>query len=743
MIEYRPIRGSDIPRIIAYFMQYLNSGQSIADSIRELWDQGVYKGYIALEGEEILGFMTVCPGISFTYPHPELEAELAAAVGEAAVAYCDALLVLPGHRNEGVAHGLALRVQKLLRQQNYDYLLAEAWIYPDGRVPAKAVYETLGEVVWQRNVDGFYRDQDKYGLSCPICGEKCACSACIELIKLGGSGKRGRASAKARGHSTMKQREKTKNSLNRRITTLIGILMIVMFAAVSAISYWALRSTYLRLYNEKAQDIVASLASEIDGDRLARYVETGETDEYYDWLQQEFNRIKKEFKGIQYLYLFYPEEDRFIYIVDGIKPWDDLNMINVLGDEFEYGEMEYKYLVPDIKAGQASTALIQGADVGYGRTISAWAPVFDSEHKVAGMVEADCILSDLNSVVFRYARIIVGVQLVCMLFVLLLVVEVLQRNVTKPIGRLVEMVESYEHGAVSKPKFPHNDEFQRLGTSFSDMTHRIDAYTEEVARATAEQGKISAEYNVAKQIQTDILPNSFPAFPDRREFDLAASLYSSKDICGDFYDFFLIDEDHLALVLGDVSGKGVPAAMFMVIVKTLIKNRALQGYSPAEVLQNVSEQLLEGNNAGMFATVWFAVLELSTGKGIAANAGQEHPTLRRAGKRFELQEYRHSPPVGAMEGIRFRDHGFQLAPGDSLFVYTDGVSGAENGREETFGTARLLEVLNREPEATPSVLLQSVKSTIDGFSGELQQLDDLTMLSLKYYGKDGPSDEWK
>ena len=541
----------------------------------------------------------------------------------------------------------------------------------------------------------------------------------------------------------MKHKKKTKKSLNRRITTLVGILMVVMFAAVSFISYWALKATYLRLYNEKAQDIVRSLASEIDGDRLAQYVETGDTDEYYEWLQSEFNRIKKEFSGIQYLYLFYPKEDRFIYIVDGIKPWDDLSMINILGDEFEYGETEYKYLVPDIQTGQASTELIQGEDVGYGRTISAWAPVFDSNHKVAGMVEADCSLSDLNSVVFQYARLIIGVQLVCMLFVLLLVVEVIQRNVTEPLGKLVEMVDSYEYGAVIEPKFRHDDELQRLGDSFADMTQRIDAYTEEVARATAEQGRISAEYNVAKQIQTDILPNSFPAFPDRREFDLIASIYSSKDICGDFYDFFLIDEDHLALVMGDVSGKGVPAAMFMVIVKTLIKNRALQGFSPAEVLQNVSEQLLEGNNAGMFATVWFAVLELSTGKGIAANAGQEHPTLRRAGKRFELQEYRHSPPIGAMEGIRFRDHGFQLEPGDTLFVYTDGVSGAMNQREEAFGPARLLEVLNREPDASPSVLLQSMKTTIDSYAGEMQQPDDMTMLSLKYYGKGGPSDEWK
>ena len=321
----------------------------------------------------------------------------------------------------------------------------------------------------------------------------------------------------------------------------------------------------------------------------------------------------------------------------------------------------------------------------------------------------------------------------------------MRQSIVQPIVRLNTSVDNYEHGNfdLNLEKFKTDDELRNLAVSFTDMTRRIDDYTEEVARATEEKGRISADYNVAKQIQSDILPSEFPAFPERRDFDIYASLYSSKEICGDYYDFFLIDEDHLAMVLGDVSGKGVPAAMFMVIVKTLIKNRALQGFSPAEVLQNVSEQVLEGNNAGMFTTVWLAVLELSTGKGLAANAGQEHPALRRAGKRFELQEYRHSPPVGAMEGVRFRDHGFQLEPGDTLFVYTDGVKAGKNQKEEPFGKERILEALNREPEATPSVLLQTVKSSIDSFYGEAQQTDDLTMLSLKYYGAGQPSDEWK
>ncbi len=532
----------------------------------------------------------------------------------------------------------------------------------------------------------------------------------------------------------MHKKSKAGRSLNQRIMTQLAVMMLLTALVVSLISYQALKSTYLRLFNEKAQDIVCTLSSEIDGDRLAFYVETGSTDEYYDHLKEEFDRFKAGFSNIQYLYLFYPESDHWIYIVEGFKEGDDPEDYSELGDVYKYGETEYKYLIADIEAGRASQDLIQGADVGYGQTISAWSPVFDSSGKMAGMVQADCILSNLNAVVRPHAIRIVGTLVLLMLLVLALAIWFLKRNVTEPIGKLTGMVDSYEHGTVSEETFRHNDEIQRLASSFTEMTGRINAYTEEVARATTDRERIRAEFSVAKQIQTDILPNVFPAFPERTEFDIMASIVPCREIGGDFYDFFLVDDDHLALVVGDVSDKGVPAALFMVIVKTLIKNRALQGFSPAEVLQNVSEQLLEGNKAGMFSTVWFAILELSTGKGIAANAGHEHPILSRNGTRFEQQEYQHSPPIGAIDGIRFRDHGFQLKAGDTLFVNTDGVSDAVNEGEEMFGVQRILEALNREPEASPSILVQTVKSTLDRFTGGVEQSDGMTMLAMRYYG---------
>ena len=258
---------------------------------------------------------------------------------------------------------------------------------------------------------------------------------------------------------------------------------------------------------------------------------------------------------------------------------------------------------------------------------------------------------------------------------------------------------------------------------------------EEFEAQQMEHSRIETELNTASSIQTHMLPNLFPVFPERDEFDIYATMEPAKEVGGDFYDFFLIDEDHLGLVMADVSGKGVPAALFMVIAKTLIKNQAQMGeYSPAKVLARVNEQLCEGNEAELFVTVWLAILEISTGKGRAANAGLEHPTLRRAGGKFELVEYRHSPAVATMEGIRFREHEFTLRPGDSLFVYTDGVAEATDAHNTLYGTERMLAALNEAPDAAPEEVLAAVKRSVDAFVGDAPQFDDITMLCLKYNG---------
>ena len=251
---------------------------------------------------------------------------------------------------------------------------------------------------------------------------------------------------------------------------------------------------------------------------------------------------------------------------------------------------------------------------------------------------------------------------------------------------------------------------------------------------TEKTERLATELGLASAIQTNVIPNIFPVFPERKEFDLYASMTPAKEVGGDFYDFFFVDEDHIALVMADVSGKGIPAALFMMVARTLIKNRAMLGGKPSEILYDVNNQLCEGNVAGLFVTVWLGIIEVSTGKGISANAGHEHPVLRSAGDEYRLVVYKHSPVVAAMEDMTFKDHEFELKPGDSLFVYTDGVAEATNSSDELLGTDRMLDALNKDPDAKPERVLENVMDGIEEFVQGAEQFDDITMLALSYNG---------
>lgn len=279
-----------------------------------------------------------------------------------------------------------------------------------------------------------------------------------------------------------------------------------------------------------------------------------------------------------------------------------------------------------------------------------------------------------------------------------------------------------------------NDEAEELGEAFNHMTRSLKEYIENLSRVTAEKERIGAELHVATQIQASMLPCIFPAFPERSEFDIFASMTPAKEVGGDFYDFFLVDEDHLALVIADVSGKGVPAALFMVIAKTLLKNRAQMGSSPKEVLEVVNNQLCENNEAEMFVTVWLGIYEISTGKLRAANAGHEYPAVRRKNGRFELFKDKHGFVLAGMEDLRYKEYELFLDEGDELFVYTDGVTEATDKDNRLYGTDRLLEALNAASGSEPGMLLASVKADIDSFVAGAPQFDDITMLCLKRRG---------
>lgn len=252
----------------------------------------------------------------------------------------------------------------------------------------------------------------------------------------------------------------------------------------------------------------------------------------------------------------------------------------------------------------------------------------------------------------------------------------------------------------------------------------------EQAFISAKTSRISTELNLASSIQTGMLPSIFPPFPERHEFDIFASMTPAKEVGGDFYDFFMIDDDHLALTMADVSGKGVPAALFMMIAKTLLKTQSQNGLSPSEVLQKVNNQLCENNPGEMFVTVWLGFYEISTGKLVAANAGHEYPAVRRVDGEFELLKDKHGFVLAGMENARYKEYEIQLDVGDSIFVYTDGIPEATNAGVEQFGTARMLVALNKDKDCSAKQLLVNVHDELVRFVNGAEQFDDVTMLSF-------------
>ncbi|MBQ8967437.1 SpoIIE family protein phosphatase [Ruminococcus sp.] len=307
-------------------------------------------------------------------------------------------------------------------------------------------------------------------------------------------------------------------------------------------------------------------------------------------------------------------------------------------------------------------------------------------------------------------------------------------RIVKPISEMTNsLINSGKTGETFEMKdiYRTNDEIQVLAESFDDLSKKTKQYIQDITNITAEKERISTELELAQRIQADMLPNIFPAFPDRPEFDIYASMTPAKEVGGDFYDFFLIDDDHLGMVMADVSGKGVPAALFMMMSKILINNYAMMGGSPAKALEQTNTAICQNNEEEMFVTVWFGVLEISTGKITAANAGHEYPIIRKADGDFELFKDKHGFVIGGMDGIKYKEYEMTLEKGGTLFLYTDGVPEATDASNELFGTDRLLAAMNTMKDAAPKELLTGVKASVDKFVGEAPQFDDLTMMGIK------------
>ena len=313
--------------------------------------------------------------------------------------------------------------------------------------------------------------------------------------------------------------------------------------------------------------------------------------------------------------------------------------------------------------------------------------------------------------------------------------------VLRPLKKIQNSIRLYERSkdsagvAENLREIRSRNEIGELSEDVVKLTRELDQYMGRMESITAERERITTELALATRLQAAFLPHDFPPFPDRQEFELYASMDPAREVGGDFYDYYLIDEDHLCLVMADVSGKGVPAALFMMVCKIILQSCAMLGRSAAETLAKTNEAICSNNQEEMFVTVWLGILEISTGRLTAANAGHEYPVLKRPDGSFELLKDKHGLVIGVMDSAKYREYELTLEPGAKLFLYTDGVPEATNAEERMFGMERMLRALNTEPEAAPARILQNVSAAVTDFVKDAEQFDDLTMLCMEYRGK--------
>ena len=317
----------------------------------------------------------------------------------------------------------------------------------------------------------------------------------------------------------------------------------------------------------------------------------------------------------------------------------------------------------------------------------------------------------------------------------------IKNKLVTPINKIAEASQNYvkdrQEGITNTDHFSDldvhtKDELENLAVTMKDMEHDLNEYEANLTKIIAEKERIGTELALATAIQAAMLPHIFPPFPDRKEFDVYAIMEPAREVGGDFYDFFLIDSDHLCLVIADVSGKGIPAALFMMISKTILQSCAMLGQSTADILRKTNEALCSKNQVDMFVTTWVGILEISTGRLIAANAGHEYPILKHADGVFEVIKDKHGFVIGGMAESKYKEYELDLKPGDKIFLYTDGVPEASDTDGQMYGIDRLVSALNSDPEKPVDELIKNVRTSVRTFVKDAEQFDDITMLCLEY-----------
>ena len=538
-----------------------------------------------------------------------------------------------------------------------------------------------------------------------------------------------------------------KKTLAATLTGVIIILLVIFSLVVSSIGSIGFANALKREYATSTFHMAQTAALLVNGDNIEKYLSEG-TDEEYDTAAKNLNLYcEKMYVSLIYVIAVDKSDYKHFRSVFNLvnnevgdtayTPWE-------LGFERETTNSEYRQKYRKLYEGKSEYETVYRIHpIDSKPHITTLVPVQNAKGEVTALLCIQRPMSEINKATLPFVLRILLSAAIISLVAAVLVSQYSQKQFVLPIRKLSEKAACIARGDLSQevPEESRIEEIAALSGSIHTMEEDMRTYIENLTTITAERERIGAELSIAQTIQENALPTTFPAFPEREEFEVYASMTPAKEVGGDFYNFFLVDDDHLAVIIADVSGKGVPAALFMMVSNILISDRTNMGGTPAEVLEYVNTNICRHNTADMFVTVWLGILEISTGKMIAANAGHDHPAVYRKGGYFEIVKNRHGLVVGAMEGAKYHDFELRLEKGDKLFLFTDGLPEATDAQGNMLTMEGLLHLLNAHASENPESIIEGVNAGIETFVGDAAQFDDMTMLCLELKDEQTPLSE--
>ena len=536
--------------------------------------------------------------------------------------------------------------------------------------------------------------------------------------------------------------QKLRSDMALSITASIVVLLAVFGIIVNTIGIASFTSSFREENSTTTYHMADTAARLVNGDHIDEYLRGEETEEY-----KRTKRMLDTYCTTMSVSLVYvidvdrSDYGRFVSVFNSVDNSVDASTYTEweIGYKRDTTNSEYQQKYRELYEKQSPYETVYRLNPGKGAHphITTIVPIMDSTGEVAALLCVQRPISELVNVIFTF---VLRVSIAALLLAVLasrMTAHFSDKRVISPVRKISEEATRFarentkgeELGEVSR-----FEEILNLARSIDKMETDMVRYIENLTTVTAEKERIGTELSFARRIQNTSLPNSFPAFPERTDFDIYGSMTPAKEVGGDFFGFALVDDDHLAMWIGDVSGKGVPAALFMMATNIAIENRVYVGGTPAEVISFVNNKVYEHNSEEMFVTIWLGVLEISTGRIVCVNAGHEDPAVYRKDGAFDLIKTKHNLVVGAMPDVTYTDLEIRLEKGDKIFLYTDGVTEAADPEDRLFSTDRMIDALNEHREETPQEILEGIHRSVKAFARGRTQYDDLTMLCLELKG---------